>query len=289
MISYPKISIVTPNLNGIKYLEHTILSVVSQNYPNLEYIVMDGGSTDGSVELIRKYENQIAFWESKPDQGLYDALQQGFARSTGEIMGWINSDDILCFNSLFSVAEIFSNNAEINWIQGYPTVIDDQNRMVYQRPPVFSKLCHYLKDYKDGRFIQQESTFWTRSLWNQAGGFISQEYKFAGDFELWIRFFNHSQIFITSAVLGSFRMRKEGQLSVLNYQNYLSECDQIIDKNEKCLSENEKRAIKHIQKLRKIQNFLSPLTKLLCVNCITSKLLTAHKQINFNFDTYRFK
>ena len=284
---YPRISIVTPNLNGARYLEYTISSVINQKYPNLEYIVIDGGSTDGSIEIIEKYKNFLAYWETKPDNGLYHALQKGFDKSNGEIMGWINSDDILTANSLFSIAEIFSCSSKISWIQGYPTVIDDQNRIIYQRPPVFSKLCFYLKDYRDGRFIQQESTFWTRTLWNQAGSYISQEYKFAGDFELWIRFFNYSCLFVTSAILGSFRMRNDGQLSVLNYRNYLAECDRIIDMNKKYLSEKEKRAIKHIQKLRKLQNFLSPLCKLLC--CTPSKLTTTHSQINFNFNTYKFK
>jgi glycosyltransferase involved in cell wall biosynthesis len=280
---YPKITIVTPNLNGVKYLEETIRSVVNQNYPNTEYILIDGGSTDGSVEIIRKYEAHITYWESNPDKGLYHALQKGFEKSTGEIMGWINSDDMLSVNSLFSIAEIFSCSTKINWIQGYPTVIDDQNRMVYQRPPVFSKLGFYLKDYKDGRFIQQESTFWTRSLWNQAGGFVSQEYKFAGDFELWIRFFNYSCLFVTSAILGSFRMRNDGQLSVLNYRNYLAECDQIIDMYLKNLSQQELKDIKRIRQKT------VPLLRLYPgFNNHLMKLINPPGQVNFNFSTYCF-
>ena len=92
--NYPKISIVTPNYNGVKYLEQTIVSVLNQNYPNLEYIIIDGGSTDGSVEIIKKYESKLSYWVSEPDMGLYHAIQKGFEKSTGEIMAWINSDDM---------------------------------------------------------------------------------------------------------------------------------------------------------------------------------------------------
>jgi glycosyltransferase involved in cell wall biosynthesis len=265
------------------------LSVISQKYPNLEYIVMDGGSTDGSADIIRKYEKQISFWESQPDLGLYDALQKGFLKSSGEIMGWLNSDDILHSNSLFSVAALFSVNPEISWIQGYPTVIDEQNRIVFQRLPVYSKLFHYLKDYKDGRFIQQESTFWKRSLWNRAGGYVSQEYKFAGDFELWIRFFDHSRLFTTSAILGAFRVRKNGQLSSINYGEYLAECDKIIDRNEPFLSEKEHQNILYIKRLREIQKNPQSGAVLPVIQHKISEFLFPPQHLSFNGRTYSFE
>ena len=96
----PKITIVTPNFNQAGFLEETILSVIGQNYPDLEYIIVDGGSTDGSIDIIKKYEKQLAYWVTEPDKGLYHALQKGFERSTGEVMGWINSDDKLHPGSL---------------------------------------------------------------------------------------------------------------------------------------------------------------------------------------------
>ena len=93
-MNYPKISIVTPSFNHAQFLEETILSVISQNYPDLEYIIIDGGSTDGSVEIIKKYEQYLTYWISEPDNGQSDALNKGFTRATGDIYGWLNSDDL---------------------------------------------------------------------------------------------------------------------------------------------------------------------------------------------------
>ncbi len=229
MEKFPKITIVTPNRNGAAFLEQTIRSVTGQGYPNLEYIVMDGDSSDNSREIIERHASEITFWESCPDEGLYHALQKGFERSTGEIMGWINSDDLLLPGSLFSVAEIFSLSNDIEWIQGHPVVVDESGRYVYQRPPVYTADHFLSKKYHDGRFIQQESTFWRRSLWEKAGSYISREFPYAGDFELWMRFFEHAYIYLVPAMLGAFRTRKVGQISKSFYLEYLKQCDSIIE------------------------------------------------------------
>src|SRR3954447_3859663 len=112
----PKISVVTPSFNQAEYLEETLRSVLDQEYTNLEYIVIDGGSTDGSVDIIRRYEDRLAYWVSEPDQGQYDALNKGFARTTGEIMAWLNSDDKYLDWTFSSVAEAMSKLPEIEWL-----------------------------------------------------------------------------------------------------------------------------------------------------------------------------
>ncbi|HNY01583.1 MAG TPA: glycosyltransferase family 2 protein [Bacteroidales bacterium] len=229
MNPFPKISLITPNFNGARFLDRTLASVTGQLYPALEYIVMDGGSTDGSAGIIQSYEPHLAHWESQPDSGMYHALNKGFALTTGEIMGWINSDDKLMPGSLFAVAEIFSRFPEVNWLQGYPVVIDESDRIVFHRTAVNSPGFFYRKGYHDGRFIQQESTFWRRSLWEKAGGHISTEYSLAGDFELWMRFFEHDRLCLTDTILGAFRFRKAGQRSRTHYDEYLAECDRIVD------------------------------------------------------------
>jgi glycosyltransferase involved in cell wall biosynthesis len=227
-MNFPKITVVTPSFNQAAYLEQTIRSVIDQDYPNLEYIIIDGGSTDGSLDIIKKYEKYFAYCTSEKDKGLYDALMKGFSRSSGEIMGWINSDDLLHRKSLFVLANIFENNKHVNWVQGHPTVYDETGMVVDNIEPVYSRFYFYLKQYTT-KYIQQESTFWRRNLWDKAGAYISQDYKYAGDFELWMRFFNHDLLYPTTALIGGYRVRQT-QLSRSHQEEYFRECNDIIDK-----------------------------------------------------------
>jgi glycosyltransferase involved in cell wall biosynthesis len=239
----PKISIVTPSFNDCEYLERTILSVLSQNYPNLEYIVIDGGSTDGSVDIIKKYKDELTYWQSEADQGMYYALQRGFDLCTGEVMGWINSDDLLHPGSLFTIGQVFGDYPFVKWLQGLPNAIDESNRIVHISPvPEVDKLFLYQKKHIDSKkYIQQESTYWHRSLWEQAGGYISHKYKYAGDFELWIRFFQYEKIYNLNALTGTFRASKSGQASVEHYVEYVNETLAIL--NEYPLSALERKKI----------------------------------------------
>lgn len=264
MTAFPRISIVTPCFNDVKFIERTIRSIIDQNYPNLEYIVMDGGSTDGSVDIIRKYESYFTYWQSKPDKGMYDAIQQGFERSTGEIMGWINSDDKHQPGSLFTIAQIFRDFAEIEWIQGTPTVVDETDR-IFTDPHRFTvdKLFFYRRKHLSTRkFIQQESTFWRRRLWVQAGGFVSTDYRYAGDFDLWIRFFQFAQLYNVNAVLGSFRQTRGGQASSEHMREYLEETFHILTRYP--LSGSEMRSEKYIRVFERLQisvaNFIDKMT-----------------------------
>lgn len=223
-MNYPKISIVTVNYNKAKYLERTILSVLSQNYPNLEYVIIDGGSTDGSVEIIQKYAQHLAFWVSEPDKGMYDALRKGFEHTSGEIMAWINSDDMYHRNAFFNVAEIFSSDPDIEWLEGALTHWDEQDRCVYVSKSRYLNRVKFLMG--DMKYIQQESTFWRRSLYDKADG-IDTCYKLAGDFALWMKFSRHAKLYIANALLGGFRISNDGQLSD-NFDGYMREVDNII-------------------------------------------------------------
>lgn len=206
--TYPKITVVTPNFNQADFIEETIQSVLEQGYPNLEYIIIDGGSSDTSVDIIKRYEDQLYYWISEKDDGMYHAINKGFLESTGDIMCWINSDDVLWEGSLEYVARIFSSDKKIQWLQGFPSVIDEKGTMLYQREPVHSKYHYYFLKYeKDFSFIQQESTFWTRRLWDKAGAKIDIEYSLAADFDLWMRFFQFENLYCTKQQLGAFRKR----------------------------------------------------------------------------------
>jgi len=231
-MDYPKISIVTPSYNDAQYIERTILSVVGQGYPNLEYIIIDGGSTDGSVDIIKKYSDRITHWVSEKDNGMYHAVQKGFAISTGEIMGWINSDDVLHTGSLFTLGQIFRDAPFVNWLEGYPNTTDEHGRVVFASPPnEVDKLFFYQGKHQHSyKYIQQESTYWRRTLWEKAGGYISNSYRYAGDFELWIRFFQYEKLHTVSAFLGSFRLSNSGQASVEHYSDYVRETFEILSK-----------------------------------------------------------
>jgi glycosyltransferase involved in cell wall biosynthesis len=224
MTQVPKISIVTPSFNQARFVESTLISVIEQDYPNLEYVVIDGGSSDGSVEIIEKYSEHLHYWVSEPDEGHGHALNKGFARTSGEIMAWINSDDKYLPWTFRTAAEIFSTFPEVNWICGLHSAWNDQGAMVkVQKRP------KNVYDFLLGNFrsIQQESVFWRRSLWEKSGGYINQDYRFMVDGELWTRFFLSDQLFSVDCVLGGFRSY-ESNRSKLNFETCTVEMQRAI-------------------------------------------------------------
>ncbi len=230
---WPRISIVTPSYNQASYLEATIRSVLLQGYPNLEYIVIDGGSSDGSVDIIHKYASWLAYWVSEPDQGQYDAINKGFSYSTGEIMAWLNSDDMYVPNSLYMISEVFTQlKNSVQWITGLSAYWNDKDFLFHiNNYPRYSAQLIRL-GYYDGRgfnFIQQESTFWTRELWQKAGGKLDTNMELASDFELWCRFAQFTELFFVPLVLGGFRVHTE-QKTAKYMSQYLAEVDRYLFK-----------------------------------------------------------
>lgn len=221
---WPKITMVTAVYNGEEYLEATMKSIVSQGYPNLEYIVVDDGSTDGTAKIIGKYERWVSRRIRQGNQGLFAALNAGFAKSTGEIMGWLNASDLLQVNGLFTVGSIFRELREVEWITGRPTKISATGMTIdVLAVPRWSR-SRFLAGAN--RYIQQESTFWRRSLWERAGGRLSTEFRAEGDFELWVRFFRHARLYSANALIGGYRLH-EGALSASNMERYNRNCDAI--------------------------------------------------------------
>jgi len=250
-----KISIVTPSFNQAKYLEETIQSVLGQNYPNLEYIIIDGGSTDGSVEIIKKYENHLAYWISEPDNGMYHAIQKGFDKSTGDIMAWINSDDMYHPRALFTVAEIFNSFGSVNWLQGLTTIFDESGRTVEAyKSRIFTKFDFYNADYG---FIQQESTFWRRSLWERTGASLDCSLLYAGDFALWLKFFSSDKLYVTNALIGGFRMRSSNQLSLDFRKEYIEEIEKKLEAIN--LNKEEKHILRRYKRFLGIAGFIQRL------------------------------
>jgi len=207
------ISLVTPSLNQAPFLDDALGSVLDQRDPSLEYVVADGGSTDGSVDVIEGRADRLTAWWSERDAGHADAVNKGFARTSGEIMGWLNSDDRLLPRALEVVRELFTRFPEVKWLtSGSPVMLDEEGRFVrvgrtfgFAREPYLLGL-NGLRSWSRQYFVQQESTFWRRGLWDAAGGALDTSFEPAADFELWRRFFDHAELWTIDTVLGAFRV-----------------------------------------------------------------------------------
>jgi glycosyltransferase involved in cell wall biosynthesis len=179
-----KISVVTPSFNHAEFLEATIQSVVQQHYPNLQYIIVDGGSTDQSVELLKRYRDHVDVLITEPDNGQTDALIKGFNVATGDVFAWLNSDDLYEPNTLLEVAEYFDRHPEVDFIYGNATWIDWTGRFVRTKKEIGFHRFIWLYAYN---YIPQPSAFWRKSLYEAAGG-LDAAFELAMDTDLFARF-----------------------------------------------------------------------------------------------------
>ncbi len=180
---FPKISVITPSYNQGSYLEETILSIIDQQYPNLEFIIIDGGSTDNSIEIIRKYERYITYWISERDRGTYDANNKGLALFTGDYWCVVNSDDMLKAGSLFKIADYLVNNNYPDWVTADIEYIDEHsNRLGFAKPEFPAKIAGYY--FTTGCWIHHPVTFLSKKLFQNVGFFAESDIM---DYDYWIR------------------------------------------------------------------------------------------------------
>lgn len=199
----PTISIVTPSLNQAAFLESTLQSVLNQAYPNLEYIVQDGNSTDDTHLILEQYHSQLTHAESRRDNGQAHAINLGFARSTGQLMAWLNSDDLLLPGTLNYVANFFAQHPHVDVAYGHRVIIDENGQEIgrWVLPPHNEQILLWA-DY-----VPQETLFWRRRIWEKVGGNVDESYQFALDWELLLRFQTaRAKVARLPRFLGAFRI-----------------------------------------------------------------------------------
>lgn len=236
-MSYPRISLVTGCYNHERYIGETIESVISQGYPELQYIVINDGSTDNSEKEIKKYAKYLSHWETWPGkrETIVPALNKGFTMTNGEIMGWLNSKNILLPKSLFVIAEVFSQLPDIEWLTGMATTTDHSGRLVQVRRHRKSKYDYLIGDW---RVIQQESTFWRRSIWDKTDNHLTERWAF--DSELWARFFLETELYHLETVLGAYRRIPNAQ-SIQNKDQFRKLTEKSISRMRLAASKKDLR------------------------------------------------
>jgi glycosyltransferase involved in cell wall biosynthesis len=209
-LSYPRITVITPSFNQARYLESTILSVITQGYPNLEYIIIDGGSTDGSVDIIKRYASELAYWISESDNGQSHAINKGLNMATGDWICWQNSDDIFYPSAFFKIAEIIKKSPEVDFIIGDIHLIDEGGNILrdvrYVKPTYRSLLA-------EGMVLTNQSAFWRKDLQNKVGLF-DQNLHYGFDYEWFLRLLAVGKCAVhIPVIMGALRLHEETKTS----------------------------------------------------------------------------
>jgi hypothetical protein len=232
-IELPTISVVTSCFNAGDLVEDTIRSIVQQRYPRLQYIFIDGASKDNTLEIARRYESDIAVLLSERDDGQYHGIQKGMSLATGEVMAWLNGDDIYCPWTLSVVGEIFARFPDVDWIVGTSSFMNGRGQCT--RVSGNSGTAMPRQYIRNGWFrpelagyLQQESMFWRRSLWEKVGG-LNLNLSLAADFDLWRRFAEHAELHAINVPLALFRQRPGLQRSSAGQKSYEAEVARLCE------------------------------------------------------------
>jgi glycosyltransferase involved in cell wall biosynthesis len=236
---WPRISIITPSLNQGQYIEETIRSVLLQGYPDLEYIIIDGGSTDGSLEIIRKYEPWLSRWVTEPDHGQSDAVNKGMRMATGEIGNWINSDDCLLPGALKAVAETYSSRPG-SLVVGAGVDFEEASRkeiVVFPKEIIVQNIIRFWEGWFDWL---QSSIFFSRRKFFEVGG-LDEELCFSMDIDLYCRLMRTAPAVYTSAFLSRFRRHKTAKTQS-QYHDMMLEHIKVVSKYKQLLEYKDIKA-----------------------------------------------
>ena len=207
MSKQPLVSIVTPSFNQAPYLEATIRSVLEQDYPDIEYIIVDGGSSDGSVDIIRRYADRLAWWVSEADKGQTDALNKGFARARGEILAWLNSDDTYQPGAVAEAAAFLQSRPEVGLVYGDANFIDENGKLIGRFPAAQTDYRRLRRGYVH---IPQQAAFFRADLWRKVGP-LDPSFYFAMDYDLWVRLAALAPIHYVPRTWANFRLHTQGK------------------------------------------------------------------------------
>ena len=228
----PKISIITPSFNQGQFIEQTIQSVLSQNYPNLEYIVMDGGSTDNTVQILKKYTGELE-WTSKKDKGQSDAINKGLRMATSDIVAWLNSDDYYLPGALQKIGNYFMENKSAKWLTGDYEIVDKKGKKIQSFVRKYKNILRSLP-FKGtlyvANYINQPSTFCKRSVFDQIG-YLQESYHLCLDYDLWLRINKRYPLHTISSPLSAFRIHSASK-GKNNYRMQFQEELEVAQKNQ---------------------------------------------------------
>jgi len=206
----PKVSIITPSFNQGRFLEESIRSVLEQTYPNIEYIVVDGGSKDESVDIIKKYQQRFVWWVSEKDKGHADALNKGFAHASGEILAWLNSDDVYYPQAVAEAVALLKQHSEVGMVYGDADLIDNSGAAVGHFAARQTDYRHMLRG---SVHIPQATTFFRADLWKQVGP-LDLSLFFSFDYDLWVKIAKVSQLLYVHNRWAKFRIHDDGKTIV---------------------------------------------------------------------------
>ncbi len=243
------ISIVTPCYNSVQTIRSTFNSVLAQSECDYEYIIVDGGSTDGTLDIIKEYELLFAGklrWISEPDNGIYDAVRKGFAMSEGDILAWLGADDVYMPNAFANVKKIFESYPQVEWLTGEKCHIKDDGTYCNAKPTPKFKYRDFC--LKEGFWVQQESTFWRKGLWQKCETAFGN-YRYAGDYALWLCFSRHTHLYTIPLLLAAFHLR-DGQVSETHKKEYMAEIDDICNKELLSMPHKERFILQLYSRLR---------------------------------------